>query len=73
MFWGLAMKTFAELISDLPAERKEAILARAEQLIREERAGRSAPKSNRDATATAVAVLVGAVLGLGLVAWVVLT
>jgi hypothetical protein len=33
----------------LPAERREAILARAEELIRTERAGRSAPESNRDA------------------------
>jgi hypothetical protein len=33
----------------LPADRREAILARAEELIRAERVGRSAPESNRNA------------------------
>ncbi|SDK42131.1 hypothetical protein [Bradyrhizobium ottawaense] len=33
----------------LPADRREAILDRAEELIRAERAGRSAPESNRHA------------------------
>jgi hypothetical protein len=48
----------------LPIERREAILNRAEQLIRAERAGRFAPESNRNAAATAVCVAIGVVLGL---------
>ena len=46
----------------LPAERREAILARAEELIRTERRGRSAPETNRNA-ATAACVVIGAFLG----------
>lgn len=64
--------TMADLIAGLPAERKDAILKRAEELIREERGGRSAP-SNRDIRGTAVAVAIGAVLAVALLIWVVLT
>lgn len=64
--------TMAELIASLPVERKEAILKRAEELIREERGGRDAP-SSRDLRGTALAVVVGAVLAVALLIWVVLT
>jgi hypothetical protein len=47
----------------LPAERREAILARAEELIRTERRGRSAPVTNRNAAATVACVVIGAFLG----------
>jgi len=48
----------------LPAERREAILARAEELIRAERAGRSAPETNRNAAATVACVVIGAFLSI---------
>lgn len=54
----------------LPIERREAILARAEELIRAERAGRYAPESNRNAAVTAACVAIGVVLGLLLTVWV---
>lgn len=57
--------------NSLSIERREAILNRAEDLIRAERAGRYAPESNRNAAATAACVLMGVVLGLLSVAAVV--
>jgi hypothetical protein len=55
----------------LPAERREAILARAEELIRAERAGRSAPETNRKAAPTAACVVIGIALGVLLLIYVV--
>jgi hypothetical protein len=48
----------------LPIERRESILARAEELIHAERVRRSAPESTRNAAAVAACVLLGSVLGL---------
>lgn len=63
-----------DLLNTIPPERKDAILARAEELVREERMrrGRSAPESNRHATAPSPfwryvqAVAVGIAVGLGI-------
>ncbi|ARQ95382.1 hypothetical protein [Bradyrhizobium phage BDU-MI-1] len=63
----------AELIAGLSPERRDAILKRAEELIREERGGRSAPESSRDNRGIAVSIAVGVVLAIGLLIWVIVT
>jgi hypothetical protein len=49
------------LIDSIPPERREAVLQRAEHLIREERARRSAPDQNQNTAAPSSAL--GSFLG----------
>jgi hypothetical protein len=56
-----------KILEEIPPERREKILARADQLIREERRGRFAPDRNQD-TADAADRRASIVLGVMLAA-----